>query len=411
MKDVTIISTGNELINGSLQDANSSYISSRFFATNFRVKRILVIGDSLTYLVNVLKESMESSDFVIMTGGLGPTGDDNTIEALQVIAGFNTMQHKEAEEKLKNAFKKYGRDVDKRDFKMAAVPEGSVVFKNSIGLAPGFLIAHDSCRIIAMPGVPVEMSCMLDNEVVPYLTGKGFLEQGEHLVFRIIGIKETEVNSRLDSLGITAGDMEWGMTSHMGVITVSLIDRNSQLELRSVREKISDLFGNDLIGLNYTKPEEELVELLKKENSTLAVAESCTGGMISKRVTDIPGSSAVFKGGIVAYSNSMKHDILKVADETITEYGAVSEETAGEMAKGIRAVCGSNYGVSVTGIAGPEGGSEVKPVGTVCFGFALDGKIVTETRQFPGNRERVRINSSLYVIDYMRRFLLNKKAY
>ncbi len=409
MKQVTVISTGNELVNGTTRDTNSGYISFRFFATNFRIIRVIVTGDNLADLVNSLEESISSSDFVFITGGLGPTGDDNTIDALREITGFNIIQHKDSEEKLRERFAKYGMKVEKGDLKMAAVPEGSVVFGNSTGLAPGFLMTHEDCSIIALPGVPAEMTDMLDKVVIPYLSEKGLLQQGDHLVFRTTGIKETEVNARLDRLGLTKGDMEWGLTSRNGVVTVSLIDRSRRFKLISVKEKVRDLFSKDLIGFPYEKPEEELVDLLKKGNSTLAVAESCTGGMISRRLTDIPGSSAVFKGGIVAYSNSMKHDLLKVSHETLNKKGAVSEEVAGEMAGGIKEACKSSYAVSVTGIAGPEGGSREKPVGTVCFGFALDEGLVTVTRQFSGNRERIRSNSSLYVIDYMRRYLLKKK--
>jgi nicotinamide-nucleotide amidase len=411
MKQVTVISTGNELLNGSTQDTNSSFISFRFFATNFKVKRILVVGDSFTDLVNAMKESLSSSDFVFITGGLGPTDDDNTIEALQMITGFTLIKDKDSEEKLIKVFKELHREVGPSDLKMATVPEGSVVFRNSIGLAPGFFITEGSCSIIAMPGVPDEMTDMFDNEIIPYLSAKGLLKQGESLVFRITGIKETEVNSQLNRLGIAGGEREWGMTTRKGVVTVSFIHRTGEFNLLSLKEKISDIFGNDLIGFQHETPEEELLELLKKSHSTLAVAESCTGGMISERMTDIPGSSAVFTGGVVAYSNSMKRDLLNVSDELINRKGAVSEEVAGEMARGVKELCKSRFGVSVTGIAGPEGGSEEKPVGRVCFGFDLHDKVITVTRQLSGNRERIRNISSHYVIDYMRRYLLNKNIH
>lgn len=413
MIDVTVISTGNELVNGTTRDTNSSFICHRFFATNFRVKKIIVVSDRLIDLLNSLKEAISSSDIVFITGGLGPTGDDNTIEALQKIIGFNNMQHKESEEKLKQRFKTYGMKADSNDLKMATVPESAVVFRNSMGLAPGFSLTHGNCDIIAMPGVPAEMKDMFDNEVVPYLLKEKNLEQVERLIFRVTGIKETEVNSRLDNLGLTGGDIEWGITSRNGIVIVSLIDKKRQMKTRSLKKKIEEVFKIDLIGFQYEKPEEELIELLKTGHSTFAVAESCTGGMISERMTGIPGSSAVFRGSIVAYSNSMKHKLLDVSEESLLNKGAVSEEVAGEMARGIKETCKSSYGVSVTGIAGPEGGTEKKPVGTVCFGFALDEGLVTVTRQFPGNRERVRKNSSLYAIDYLRRYLLssyNKNA-
>ncbi len=407
MYDVTVISTGNELINGTTTDTNSGYISFRFFATNFRIKRIIVVGDSLPDLENVLRESL-SSDFIFITGGLGPTDDDNTIEALRNIAGFTIVQHRDSEKKMKKAFRSFDREVSTSDLKMAAVPEGSHVFENSTGLAPGFLLDHGSCRIIAMPGVPVEMAAMFDNRVIPYLSEKGFLKEGQHLVFRTVGIKETEANARLDSLGITGSGIEWGLTSKNGIITVTLIERSGKLKVGSLKEKITLLFGNDLLDFHYEKPEEELIGLLKKENSTIAVAESCTGGLISKRITDIPGSSAVFTGSVIAYSNRIKHDLLNVSETTLKARGAVSEETAGEMAKGVQEEYGSTYGISVTGIAGPDGGTDEKPVGTVCFGFALHDELVTVTRNFSGNRKRIRHFSSHYAIDYMRRYLLDK---
>jgi nicotinamide-nucleotide amidase len=295
--------------------------------------------------------------------------------------------------------------LNKVDSKMAMVPENSFVIQNRYGLSPAFIISENNKVVISLPGVPVECENMMKEDVLPYLKSNFSFEDNMKLTYKMSGIRESDINSELKELNLP-DNVRIGITSKMGICELTLTNLQKD---KNQREKIDllvkDKFNEYLFGYNAESPEEELILLLKGRGLTLSTAESCTGGLIAKKITDVAGSSEVYKGSVVAYDNNIKSEFLGVLDDTLIKYGAVSEQTAKEMACSIQEKFKTDISVSTTGIAGPGGGSETKPVGTVCFGFKIKDHEHTVTRIISGNRERVRIFSSLYAINYLRDFL------
>ena len=260
--------------------------------------------------------------------------------------------------------------------------------------------------LIAMPGVPAEMRHMFENWVFPFLLKEYGASEKRYVTIKTILMREAQVNELIKKLDIELNTIDWGITTEWGMNTVTFVQRDDftfpgdKIVKGSIR-----VFGDRLLSQDSENLEMELIDLLREKNKTISTAESCTGGLISKRITDVPGSSDVFVGGVVVYSNSSKINLLGVSEKSIREFGAVSENVALEMAKGVKDKFGSDIGISVTGIAGPGGGSSAKPVGTVCFGFALPGRVESFTTEIKSFRERMRFFSSQYALDHIRVYL------
>jgi len=406
MINTVIITTGDELLHGTTSDTNSAFISWRLFGTELNVLRHITVGDRIDSIIAAVNESFTQADLIIITGGLGPTDDDNTVEAVCRIFSRNIITDKSAEIKITDFFQSMKISINTNDYKMAAVPDNSIVLKNLKGLAPGFIIEDDNKTLVALPGVPAEAEKMFDEEVLPYLKKIYKYHTGNRLILKLTGIRESDINTRINSLKFD-DKITWGVSAKSGVCELCFISSEPEF---SDKEKIASVLNNEfkkfLIGNGFNSPEEELVNLLTQKHLTIATAESCTGGLIGKRFTDISGASKIFIGSITAYSNSIKTEVLGVKDSTLDKYGAVSEETAAEMVIGICRLFKSDVGISVTGIAGPDGGTEEKPVGTVCLGFYINGKLYTVKEYFRGDRDRIRIFSSLYAINFVRKLLL-----
>jgi nicotinamide-nucleotide amidase len=407
MPDVIIISTGEELLQGTTINTNSSFISSLFFGTNFNVLKHIVVGDKLESIISSLKKSAEEADVVITTGGLGPTDDDNTVAAVCKVFRKNIITDEESDRKTIRFFQSMNLAPSRLDSRMSAVPEGAYVIQNRYGLAPGFIIKNQTTTVISIPGVPAEAENMMLSGVIPYLKNEFLFSENMKLTYRMSGIRESDINTMLNDLNLPVS-LYAGITSKSGVC--DLVITGIKEEIISKKEidlLINSTFGKYLLRYDASSPEQELVLILKEKNLTISTAESCTGGLIAKKLTDIPGSSAVFKGSIIAYSNEIKENFLDVSPATLKQYGAVSENTAAEMASGIQKKFITDISVSTTGIAGPDGGSDIKPVGTVCFGFRINESQHTFTRIIKGNRDRVRTFSSLYAINFLRDYLKN----
>ena len=405
MPKVIVISTGDELLFGTTVNTNSSFISALFFGSNFNVIKHLIVGDQIDHIVNAIKNSIDEADVIITTGGLGPTDDDNTLEAICSIFNRKIVIDSESNEKILTFFKSMNMPLNKVDSKMAMVPENSFVIQNRYGLSPAFIISERDKIVVSLPGVPEECENMMKEDVLPYLKSGFSFDDNMKLTYKMSDIRESDIDSKIKELNLP-DNIRIGITPKMGICELTLTNLKKD---KNQREKIDLLiknkFNDYLFSHNAESPEEELVILLKERGLTLATAESCTGGLIAKRITDVPGSSAVYKGSVVAYDNSIKSEFLGVLDDTLIKYGAVSEQTAKEMARSIQEKFKTDISVSTTGIAGPGGGSEAKPVGTVCFGFKIKDYEHTATRRISGNREWVRIFSSLYAINYLRNFL------
>ncbi|MBN2160046.1 MAG: CinA family nicotinamide mononucleotide deamidase-related protein [Spirochaetes bacterium] len=410
MKTVTVLSTGSELLYGRTADTNSRFISGRIFPLLMRVRMHMAVGDDIEDLEGAMRHALEISDILIVTGGLGPTDDDNTIAALGKIFGFQVVVDGASRERMQAFFDAMGMIMSDRDLKIAEVPAGARVLPNTNGLAPGFIMRAGGRIIIAMPGVPREMREMMDLSVLPFLRDECGIPLRKSAVFRVVGMKESEINETIVTMGVPLETVDWGITAGEGIATVTIAGKKVDLaDPDGIVSGARRAFGGRFLEHPYERPEDEVMHLLRSRRMTVSFAESCTGGMISKRLTDVPGSSDVFVGGVVAYSNRVKVSHLNVSEESLSMAGAVSEEVASEMAAGIRTALGSDIGVSTTGIAGPGGGTDEKPVGTVWFGLADLSGVRTFSRRISGDRERVRAFASLAAIEYLRAYLRELK--
>ncbi len=408
MKILSVISTGNELMYGKIADRNSSFISNALFSSNIEVKYHFTTGDNIDDLKKIIQFAMANSDAIIISGGLGPTDDDMTIEALRQIFNFSINIDNHAFDKMKKVLLSLGRSFNESDHKMAEVPSGSKIIKNRLGLAPGFILEYINKLIIALPGVPVEMISMFNEEVLPFLAAKFGKIIRNNVTAKIVGMKESEINEKVKTMGVVINDCIWGITAEGGISTLTFVQDGARFNGTGILNSLKQIFNENILRNGLLLPEEELLEVLIKNRLKLSVAESCTGGLISKRITDIPGSSLAYSGGLIAYSNEMKVKILGIQEELISRHGAVSEEVAGEMALCSKKIFKTETAVSVTGIAGPGGGSSEKPAGTVFFGFAIHDEIIVFKREIIGTRERIRNHSSLVAIDFLRKHLIRK---
>jgi nicotinamide-nucleotide amidase len=398
------IITGSELLHGQIVDQNGPFLSSRLFPSAIEMKEILVVGDCSEIIRKTIEETIARFDIVFITGGLGPTDDDLTCRIVCDLFGLDMDVDDASKEKMEAVFAMRGLSPGPGDIKMVSVPHGAHVFPNDVGLACGFALKKNGCIVIALPGVPREMVSMFDHQVWPYLVHAIGIEERKHFVMRTSLMRESEVNARVRSL-LEGMNVEWGICAKYGICEITFVEKKDRaFPENSIQNAMQAEFGKNLLEGDLI--EEDVLMLLERKGLTLACAESCTGGLISKRLTDIPGASKVFMGTVVAYSNEAKMRLLGVSPQTLHAFGAVSEQTAGEMAAGALDALHAHVAISTTGIAGPGGGTEEKPVGTVCFGLAGLGEVKTRKEFIPGDRERIRNFSAVYALNMIRKFLL-----
>ncbi len=407
MKNVAIVSTGSEIVYGSVHESNCYFISGRLFPTGFNVVMHLTVGDRPEDLEYAVREAERKADVVILTGGLGPTDDDYTLDVLKKIYFFRTAVYGPGRERMEAFFRSIDREVMTGDLKQVTVPENGHVFDNEVGLAAGYAVKSGEKTIVAMPGVPAEMEPMFENKVLPFLLKEYKIERRNSVVIRTILMREAQVNDSINQMDINLDGIEWGITTVWGMNTVTFVGKQKHdLPAEKILKEAERIFGEKILSRGSLSLEDDIVKLLRERNMTISVAESCTGGLIQKRITDIPGASDVFPGGVVVYANRAKTDLVYVSEETLSRFGAVSEVAAREMALGVRKRFNTSIGISVTGIAGPSGGTPDKPVGTVCMGFAVpDGIETFRTVIKSSNRERIRYFSSQYAMDFVRMYL------
>ncbi len=375
-----ILSTGEEIRSGELIDSNSSHIAIKLEEAGVYITRHTCVGDEIKELVKAIKEMASRSDIGIITGGLGPTDDDLTTKAAAAAAGVKLVLDEKALVMIENFFKSRNLEMTDSNIKQAMLPEGADTMYNSVGTAPGFHIKTGRCDIFFLPGVPYEMRRMLKESVLPKIDaiiekapGKKTVCLTKHI--STFGITESGLNEKLSGFYKRFPDIRLGFRAKFPQINIKLYSRKeNKEELYNLMEKgiawIQKETGNKIFSLDGKSMEAVVGEILCNKKATLAVAESCTGGLIANLLTDVPGSSDYFLFSGVTYSNQAKINILGVSKDTINRYGAVHEKTAIEMAQGARRVSGAAYGLSTSGIAGPGGGTEKKPVGTVCIGLA-----------------------------------------
>ncbi|MCK6555143.1 competence/damage-inducible protein A [Candidatus Binatia bacterium] len=409
-----ILSTGDELTTGRTVDTNANFIADRLVAAGLDVTAIVCVGDYPERIAWAWDAAMRQADLVVSTGGLGPTADDLTTETVARVIGRPLVLDEAVATRIRQMFEAMGRVMPENNLKQAMIPQGATVLPNALGTAPGFRLDLDTphgCKhLVVLPGVPREMKPMLEELVRTWLgSARGSDEVYLSHSFQTFGISE----SALDELVAGAVDPAEGRIAFRAAfpqISVRLtVHGNPDFvpqRLVELSERLRQRIGIFAYGEGDTSMEAVVGQLLTAQERTLAVAESCTGGLVGHRLTAVAGSSVYYRGSVVAYANDVKVKVLGVGTETIDRYGAVSVETAGEMAEGVRHVLGANLGIAVTGIAGPEGGTPDKPVGTVCIGLADNTRVRTKRYQLWGNREWVKLLSSQVALDWLRRHLL-----
>lgn len=408
-----LVMIGTELLLGQTVDTNAAHIAEKLAENGIHVYFKATVGDNWTRMTAVLAQALTRADIVITSGGLGPTEDDLTREVVASVLRLPLVEDRRALESIKSWFTRTGRPMPSSNRKQALMPEGAHVIANGQGTAPGFIVEKDGKIVVCMPGVPHEMKAMLENDVLPYLRRRFGLEERLFTrTLRFYGIGESALEERLrDLFRMTKPTV--APYAGMAEVKVRLTARAGSREeaerlFAPVEQEILARVGEYMYGTGDDTMEVVAGRALARAGWTVALAESCTGGLVAKRLTDVPGSSAYFLGGVVAYSNEAKAALLGVSEETLRRHGAVSAETAVEMALGAVRRFGAALGVSVTGIAGPGGGSEEKPVGLVFIGCAAGERALARRFQFTGNRDRVRQYTAMAALDLIRRCALGQ---
>lgn len=405
-----ILSTGDELTTGRIVDTNANWLADKLFELGVDVVGILTVGDWPERLEWAWREALAQADLVISTGGIGPTADDLTSETVARVLGVPLVEDAESADRIRRFFAAARREMPQNNLKQALMPEGAVIVPNPLGTAPGYRVATGGRHVVVLPGVPREMKPMVEDTVLPWIRSERGGDVYLARVFQTFGITE----SGLDELvaGVV-GPAEGRVSFRASFPEVSLRvvvqgePAAAEARLAAVGDRMRTTLGEFCYGEGAATTLEEVVgRLLREHGRTLGLGESCTGGLVGHRLTNVPGSSAWVRGGIVAYSNEAKRTLLGVAEATLATHGAVSEETAGEMATGARRALGADLGVAITGIAGPDGGTAEKPVGTVCFGLASETEVVTARYQLWGTRDWVKLVASQIALDWVRRHLL-----
>lgn len=369
-----ILCIGTELLLGNIVNTNAAYLSEQLARLGINVYHHTVVGDNAQRLQDALHIAVNRADLVIMTGGLGPTYDDLSKETVSNYFKRQLVFHQPSFEKLQEFYANRGVKMQPNNEKQAYQPEGAVVFTNHSGTAPGIAIEEGDKTAIMLPGPPRELKLMFESEVLPYLQ-----KFSDHIIvsrdLRLFGIGESQVETMLRDIMTGSINPTLAPYAKEGEVMLRITASAATAEegyalMEPMMEQIEPVIGPYLYGIDVPNLQTALVNYLLEHNITVSVAESCTGGLVSKSITDIPGCSSVYPGGVCSYSNEMKIKWLGVKEETLNAYGAVSEQTALEMAQGIRLATGADFGLSTTGIAGPGGGSEEKPVGLVYMAVA-----------------------------------------
>lgn len=405
-----ILAVGTELLMGQIANTNAQYLSRRLNDVGIGVFYHSVVGDNPSRLKESLKLALERADIVITTGGLGPTQDDLTKETIAEAMGRKLILHEETYQGIKAFFDKLNRKMMENNAKQAYLPENSIIIPNNNGTAPGCIIENNNKTVVMFPGPPKEMIPMFEDTVFPYFeekTGQTIFSR----MLKVFGIGESEMEMKI--LDIVEAQNNPTIAPYVGVgeiiLRITAKCRNSSEAdslINPVIEKIKERLGSHVYALNGESMEEVVVDLLKKQDISISVAESCTGGMLSSRLINVPGVSKVFDRGFITYSNEAKIEELGVSKDAISSYGAVSRETANEMVKCLVRKTGTRAGIAITGIAGPDGGTKEKPAGLVYIAASLDGRVECREIKLIGDRERVRNVACLNGLNLLRKMIL-----
>ena len=382
---IELLTTGTELLLGTTQNTHGAWIGQRLLRVGLRVSRQITVPDGEA-VGRAMRIGLEGGEALIVTGGLGPTSDDLTRESLAEVLGLEMIEDEAAMRAIEEFFARRQRVMAEANRKQAQAPVGADILVNPNGTAPGLylpprLSGSFNCAVFLLPGPPRELSPMFEAEVGPRLQALSGIEKvPEFLELKFAGIGESDFHEGIDDVLEAIPGLEHGYCARPGEVDLRLM--GSTASIREAREIVRGTFGDELVSDDGANLEEVVVELLAKRGRTLAIAESCTGGLISSRITDVAGSSEVFRYGFVTYANEAKQELVGVSQDALRSYGAVSDPVARQMAEGALKAGEADIAVAVTGIAGPAGGSEEKPVGTVFLGLAERGRETQVYQQF-----------------------------
>lgn len=380
---VAVILVGTELLNGQMVDTNSIYIAEELNKYGMEMEFKIVVRDIKEEIYKTIDYCKKNVDLIIMSGGLGPTIDDITKEVMAQYLQKPLVVDSDELEELKEKFVRGGYTFNSANIKEVEKPEGSITFKNDVGMAPAVYIDG----IVAFPGVPKELYNMLPKFLKWYVKEKNLISDEIYIKDLITyGMPESVIDESVREFFTEEGIYYEFLVKDYGILIRLQSKMSNKNKVEKIIKKIYNKIGNFVFGEDEDRLESKVVELLKEKNLTISTAESCTGGMLASKLIDVAGVSEIFKEGIVSYSNEAKMKFLGVKKETLEKYGAVSEETAKEMVMGLQ----TDIGLATTGIAGPDGGSEEKPVGLVYMGIKIKDKIYVEKRVFKGDRNKIR---------------------
>ncbi|HEY1406018.1 MAG TPA: competence/damage-inducible protein A [Spirochaetota bacterium] len=409
---VEILSIGTEILLGDIVNTNTHFLSKRLADLGFSVYRHTSVGDNPERLRDAIVTAFQSADMVIATGGLGPTKDDLSKETAADVFGLKLVMHEGQLTKLKGFFEKLGREMTDNNIKQALIPEGAYILENDFGTAPGFAVEKNGKHIIMFPGPPREMIPMFENKVVPYLARF----QDSVLVskvLRIAGIGESAMEEKVADIMDSQTNPTIAPYAKDGECILRITAKGKdEYEAASLiapmEERVRARLGDNIYGIGNDTIESVCAQILIKRRMTLAIAESCTGGLLTSRFVSYPGVSKTLLESVVCYSNNAKINRLGVRWETIDKWGAVSEETAREMAYGIAKTAEADVGIATTGVAGPDGGTPEKPVGLVWVALCIKGEIISKRLMITGERDAVRLRAAMQTADFLRRELLKR---
>jgi len=410
IKTAAILSTGDELTTGKVIDTNSAFIADRLFSIGIKVAAVLKVGDDREALLWAMREAADLGEIIIGTGGLGPTEDDLTSEVVAEFLGCPLVQNEEIAAALRKRFEARRIPWTANNLKQALFPQGAEILPNPVGTAPGFRVSFGENKTLSwLSGVPQEMTAMFDQTVMPWIVAmRGGQDQIFSQAFKVYGLTESKLDDLVKPIGLEPG-IKLSFRAHYPDLTLRVtVAGASEEQPRFIEtcKRIRQILGSHIYAEGDTTLEQRVGQLLSERHRTLALAESCTGGLISHRITGIAGSSTYYLGGVTSYANDVKVKLLGVTPATLEKYGAVSQETALEMSHGIRERIGADFGLSVTGIAGPGGGTPEKPVGTVWISIAQAKNHEARLFQFHGDRERIILGTSQAALNWLRLALL-----
>ena len=407
-----ILTIGDELLRGEIVDSNKSFLSERLLALDVETRFHSSVRDDPDDMVDAFRRAAARSDIVIVSGGLGPTRDDLTTEVLARTFGRELVLDQASLETIRAFFRSVGREMTENNAKQAWFPEGAEVLPNPIGTAPGFALEAERSCFFILPGVPREMSRMMDEQVLPRIAKRvgGGARVVRARLLRTFGMGESTLDAELRDVA-TSGDVSLGFRTSFPDNYLRPVARAASAEeadekLEAVCAAIRDRLGPLVYGEGDETLPAVVVRLLRERGLSLAVAESCTGGLVAERITEVPGASHGFLGGVVAYANAAKTTLLGVPEDLLARHGAVSDPVARAMAEGVRSRFGSDFGLATTGISGPEGGTADKPVGTVHVALAAATGVHAERFVFPLDRTRHRMLTAQLALDWVRRAML-----